>query len=1665
MSLIRSQSLQPESLALIYVSTVGTDANPGTSIGKPVRTIARAVQIANASITDEGKRALITVAPGVYEEDNLPIRVKRNVAIKGEKLRSCYIQPAPGQEYNGFFKVDSNFMAWGFTFRGHQADETRQAWAISFDELADNTAIGAVGLGAYIFTSPYIQNCTSLTAEDDAGTAGSASTGSTGGGMEVDGNKCAINTPIRSMVVDSFTQVNLGGPGCLVKNDGYAQLVSFFGTFCEYHVKTEAGGQCNLSGGSTTDFGIKGLIADGYSPAPLYTGGARLAAYGATRLEKTVTIDVSTDTFSATAHGLSANDQINFSATQGTLPTNLTAGLTYYVLSTGLTADAFRVSTTPGGSALDMSGAATGTYKFVRQGALEIDVVDFTANRLGRAIAYPSAGSLGSTASPVTINARGGTTAGSGFTVTLGTVSNIKHTYIGGGTVTVGGTTYPVTSATYNNATGATVITATGYAPTIGASVTLSGLKFICDSASRPNAGQLMFPQLVFPRNSSTGAAEAKTFAYTRTGNFTLTYQEAASPNGPDHEYVSGGTAVISGTDYGVAGATYNKTTGLVTLTTKTQLPAGNGSVVVNGLVYICPTSGYIVTSSIPIDSNGAPVAANSVNRAGYRVLFYSGINGGLKDPIAQGQRLDFRNRSQISAPSHTFEYVGSGTNYDALPWNGGVPNQGNAILQTNNGRVFSSNTNELGNFKVGEQFSVDGTTGEVTINTSSFNLSGLNAVGPFSRNGGLSTVGVQLQEVSNNPALIASTGAPDGNTVPTQSAIIGYLTNRTINTGSGLTGGGNLVQDRTINLNLKANGGVVLESSQVAIDLGASNITGTLGFSDGGTGATSQTGARTALAINNVDNTSDANKPISTATQVALDLKAPLASPSFTGIPVAPTATAGTNTTQLATTAFVSAAVNALINGAPGALDTLLELAAAMGNDPNFAATVTNSLALKAPLNSPSFTGNASFATITAGTWNGSVIAPLYGGTGIAGGFANGELLIGKANGTLAKATLTAGTGIGITNADGSITIAATTPNITGGNGLTYTNGLLDVNLKANGGIVFDADNLALDLSASSITGTLAAIDGGTGIAGSFANGELLIGKANGTLAKATLTPGVGISITNTDGGITIASSGANFTAGSGLTLTGNQLDVNLKANGGLTLESNNLAVNLSASNITGTLAIGDGGTGATTATNARTNLGLGNVENTALSTWAGSSELNTVGTLISGSLGTGFTAVAIAQGGTGATTASAARTALGLGNVNNTSDANKPISTATQAALDLRAPLESPTFTGNASFGTITAGTWNGGVIGQAYGGTGSTTGSITAANLSFTASSGALTLAANTGAVNLTAAANSNMVLTTSGTGVLSVPGNVLIGGNVTINGTTTSINATNLDVADKNITLGNTTTPSDAVADQGGITLLGTTSKTLTWGLATAAWTSSENFNLVTGKGYLINGTSVLSATTLGTGVTASSLTSVGTLTAGSLGAGFTTVAIAQGGTGQTTASAAFNALSPITTLGDLIIGSGTNTATRLPGNTTTTRQFLSQTGTGSASAAPAWATIAQADVTGLVTSLASKADALLLEGASQTTNYTLALGDQGRVVVFDSAAPLGLTIPLESAVAFPIGAIVHVYNTGAGAISIAGGAGVTVRNITGTLPQYKEISLRKRAANEWVAVGL
>jgi hypothetical protein len=133
-------------------------------------------------------------------------------------------------------------------------------------------------------------------------------------------------------------------------------------------------------------------------------------------------------------------------------------------------------------------------------------------------------------------------------------------------------------------------------------------------------------------------------------------------------------------------------------------------------------------------------------------------------------------------------------------------------------------------------------------------------------------------------------------------------------------------------------------------------------------------------VGLGNVDNTADASKPVSTAQQTALDLKANLSGPTFTGTvsgitksmvglgnvddttdaskPVSTAQASAIATAKSEAIADATSQVNALLSGAPAALNTLDELAAALGDDANFASTVTTSLGLKAPLASPTFTG-----------------------------------------------------------------------------------------------------------------------------------------------------------------------------------------------------------------------------------------------------------------------------------------------------------------------------------------------------------------------------------------------------------------------------------------------------------------------------------------------------------------------------------------------------------------------------------------------------------------------------------------------------------------------------------------------------------------------------------
>ena len=155
----------------------------------------------------------------------------------------------------------------------------------------------------------------------------------------------------------------------------------------------------------------------------------------------------------------------------------------------------------------------------------------------------------------------------------------------------------------------------------------------------------------------------------------------------------------------------------------------------------------------------------------------------------------------------------------------------------------------------------------------------------------------------------------------------------------------------------------------------------------------------------------------------------------------------------------------------------------------------------------------------------------------------------------------------------------------------------------------------------------------------------------------------------------------------------------------------------------------------------------------------------------------------------------------------------------------------------------------------------------------------------------------------------TGAATFDGSVTVQGDLTVNGTTTTIDTTNLAIEDKNIEIGKVATPTDVTADGGGITLKGSTDKTINWVDATDAWTFSEHVNLASTKEYRIAGTKVLDATSLGSAVVSSSLTSVGTIGTGTWQG--TTIGTGYGGTGQTTY-----------TDGQLLIGNSTgNTLTK------------------------------------------------------------------------------------------------------------------------------------------------
>ena len=701
-------------------------------------------------------------------------------------------------------------------------------------------------------------------------------------------------------------------------------------------------------------------------------------------------------------------------------------------------------------------------------------------------------------------------------------------------------------------------------------------------------------------------------------------------------------------------------------------------------------------------------------------------------------------------------------------------------------------------------------------------------------------------------------------------------------------------------------------------------------------------------------------------ASSTASSTYSPIASPTFTGIPAAPTPTAGTNTTQLATTAFVKKAVDDLIDAAPGTLDTLNELAAAINDDASYAATMSTALgnkqdkvtgvsdteigyldgvtsAIQTQLNAKaasaditelaqdavgnnvgtglSYNDTTGAISVTANTYDAygssSTVAgnlsthesdtTTHGTTGNIVGASDTQTLTNKtltspkinedvaltatatelnyvdgvtsaiqtqldnklalAGGTLTGAlTLHADPGSALhaatkqyvdNTASGIVAkpqvLGATTLNIdatynngTAGVGATLTRNTNGVFPATAGGaegwavgkgiLVKNQTNKAQngryyisDMGSSSTPYVLTRCgycDEASEIPGAYI--FVQDGTSAGTGWVQTVADATTFTVGTDDITIVQFSGSGTITAGTGITVSGNEVSINTAATVDLSTAQTltNKTINANANTITVTSAnVSDFNEAAQDAIGTILGTGLAyndagpgiGIDNAALTTY-----------LLDGASGNSYGLIG---------------TSVYL-DVKNTNGYNKEIELDIAA---VKTQLNTDGYLTTSSTSTLTNKTFTSPKINEDV----AVTATATELNYVDGVTSSIQTqldakLASST--ASSTYAPLAAPALTGDATAV-----NLTISGNLTVNGTTTNINSTNLVIEDKNIVLGDVTTPSNITANGGGITLNGDTNKTFNWINATTAWTSSENIDLASGKVLKIAGTEVLSAT--------------------------------------------------------------------------------------------------------------------------------------------------------------------------------------------------------------------
>lgn len=718
---------------VIYVSINGDDSLDGLTMANAIANIHVALNRVNAYWT-------VKVFPGQYILHNNPVTIPRKVSLIGNDLRTCDIFPE--NDTSDMFYVNTGCYVNGFTFRGHRAANpslVKQGSAV-FSYNPDGSA-------GNITTSPYIQNCSSIT--------------SSGTGIRVDGNYVS---GLKSMVLDAFTQFNQGGIGIHLLNSGYMQLVSLFTICCEYSVLCEAGGFGSITN-SNSSFGRYGLVADGVSPT-LYSGKVtRQISSRSVEMEINKKPNIQDRVIMANYNqdkcfrdtGLIVDSLALDLAYQSNTQSRF-AGLQY--ASQGLS----RIA--------DQKVEVNNAFEYMKTLATNV-VLNSTAWDNDASKPYQV-----SNAQVILGAAPGNANTAARVANVIEQFLDIYNNGVFGVTDKIVPNGYPALSDTVIRNTANLLIanrnfigsevqayfTATypsaSYLPdrTIGDDTRKIVDALTFDIANGGNRQMLTRGILYYDYLTDVSAIENQrpqtsgAFAFIKTIiDDILTLQNIAN---------SYQTTYLQNTNVGVAvspseityvrnrvdditriidngptfeNAQYNIEPISVTANTEPNIVIATEIILANRDYIRAEVLEYVNQNWMDL-SNGTrnfyTVGESTNVESGLCIVTFDEKILAVDRPQANS-RTSFHQGSYLSASSHTFEYVGSGTDLtQALPYNGGVPDQELEVIESRGGAVYYTSTDHKGDFRIGNELLINRATG--TINGRTFNKSLFAVMTPY---------------------------------------------------------------------------------------------------------------------------------------------------------------------------------------------------------------------------------------------------------------------------------------------------------------------------------------------------------------------------------------------------------------------------------------------------------------------------------------------------------------------------------------------------------------------------------------------------------------------------------------------------------------------------------------------------------------------------------------------------------------------------------------------------------------------------------------------------------------------------------------------------------------------------------------------------------------------